>query len=443
MKKLYLSAIMAAMATTAFAIPSPIPTADELPEFDQFDTAIEIPSYADRVIYKYNPETPGTLTTYVKNGDGSIFVSATYYQDSYTLLGGNYGTGPVENVLEGYDYGFAYPMTPDIQYYIAIPLESYNTATEVYFTWDASEITETSITSVTPAPAATSFDYVTNVDIVVQASEGISSFGDVTITYGDTTLPIEGCHLQGPTGRQLLSIAIAAIGQPNYAKMAADAGETSFTINITKLYSNGVPVTENATGNDNVVVEDGNVTLTYAVAQAPTYLADESTWPATFYSYWEKGDEDAIATLVFDQPISKVNQVTVIMAHVVPNDEGSGEQVSNSYIINNVKCDGNKAIIDFSGIEYYGSTRDVTVMVQTVMGENGLPAYMNGSLTLFKYIPYSSEAAPTPGTDAVSTIATELKDAAVYDLNGVKVNGTVDTLPAGIYVINGKKVVIR
>lgn len=443
MKKTLLTSVAVALATSAFAIPSPIPSANELPEFTDFDTEITVPSYADRVIYKFNPETIGVLTFYTQcSGDMPVFLSTTYYSDDYTVLRDQYRGDFVEDLPEGYNFGYATKLTPDNQYYISIPPDNYNYASKVMFTWEALESEPTALTVVTPAPTDASFDYITNNQIIVETSEGVSSFGDITISYNDVTEKIAGNHLSGPPSKYLLVVAIAEIGAPNYAMQAAEAGADSFTITISDLYANGVPVTGNNTGNENITVDNGTVTITYPVAKALNYLPAESTWPSLFYSYWEEGDESAIATLVFDEPVQKVDQVTVTMAQLVQGSEG-GDEVVNSYFVDNITIDGCKVYIDFSGIEYYGNTKTVTVIVMNVTGVSGLPANMGGGNLLFQYLPYTSEVAPeNPGT-SVGSLATDLKDAAIYNVNGVKVNGNVENLPSGLYIINGKKVMVK
>jgi hypothetical protein len=47
-------------------------------------------------------------------------------------------------------------------------------------------------------------------------------------------------------------------------------------------------------------------------------------------------------------------------------------------------------------------------------------------------------------TDGVNSIKVEIvKDNAIYNLNGVKMNVEASKLPAGIYIVNGRKVVLK
>jgi len=46
--------------------------------------------------------------------------------------------------------------------------------------------------------------------------------------------------------------------------------------------------------------------------------------------------------------------------------------------------------------------------------------------------------------DAISAVEQDApEDAAIYTLQGVRLNAPVETLPKGIYIVGGKKVVIK
>lgn len=444
MKKFLLASTLAiAMSAPAFAIPNPIPTASELPEFTQFDTEIPVPSYADRVIYKFTPPSAGVLTAYEKSNDAYVFVGYTYYENNYTVLGGWYGNGPVEELPEGYNLGYAYPMTPDKVYYISLPLESYNRASSVMFTWEGVESQPTAVVSVFPEPTMNElYNYVAYPDIQVRANVPVSSFESVTLSYLDETIvmPKEGYAVfNGSDASQFLQVMVAGEGMINYIKQATEAGAKSITITVKGLCANGVAVTGNETGNNGVSVNNGTVTFSYAVDKAPYYVPEASTWPQTFYSYWKEGSSNGIAKLAFDMPVTSVYRAWVSMARVIPNS--SGETLVDTYDLEPV-VDGNLVYLDFTGVPRPSDTKEVTVIVQTVTGENGLPADMGDfGPTLFKYIPYSSEEAPADGPSVVDTLNSYkegMKD--VYDLNGRKLNP--NEVGKGIYIIDGKKVIM-
>ena len=442
MKKSLLTTAMVALAMPVFAIPNPIPSANELPEFDMFDEVIQVPSYQDRVIYKFTPETAGVLTVYEKANDAYLFVGRTYSQEDYTIIGLWYGSGPVETILDGYDYGFYYEMSPDQQYYIALPLESYCQAKQVYITWEEIEVGDVAITDVFPEPTLEPYDYNMYQEIIVTADQSITSFDKVFFSYLEEEMELpKGSYvgLNGPNDHRILQIKISAIGMTNYAEIAAKAGADNFSIKITGLLAQGVPVTEKDIENPEVLVDNGTVILNYACEEAPSYMASESIWPETFYSYWSTGNPDGIATLVFDQPILSVGSANVVMAYAEPGAVG-GEGEVQSYNIT-PRIDGNKVILDFTGVVRLSDTSQVTVGVENVIGENGLTATMTpGSVGLYKHISYVATEAPEDPS-ALESILKENETQVIYNLNGVKLEK--NKLIPGVYIINGKKVLVK
>lgn len=405
MNKIFTTAILGLMAIPAFAIPNPIPTASELPVFDEFGENITVPSYQDRVIYRYTPSTPGIMTvlSVTKSSDMDLFVSEIYDSSNYTVLAERWHLGTfMDNPPAGYNFGYEYNMTPDQVYYISIPLTSFNSATEVKFLWEEREVSPSAITSILPDPTNDFFyDYLTEQNIVVQADGPMTSFGEVTISYLDQVVPIRGNRKSGPANGEFLTIATADPGSTNYVLPAVEAGADSFTITVKDYKVNGLPVTGNATGIPEVIVEEGTVSFSYKLTKAPAYMASESTWPATFYSSWEKGDPAGMATLVFDQPISFVGEATLIMAAYTLGEIG-GENTARTYPLKPV-VEGNKVIIDFTGTEYIGTTSIVSVFVMNARGENGLPStFEEYNTAMVVQMPFVNEAAPEnpdiPGT---------------------------------------------
>ena len=397
MNKLLTSAIMGLLTVPAFAIPNPIPTASELPDFDQFGVNIQVPSFEDRVIYKFTPDEPGILTvlTVSKSSDIDLFVSEIYDSSNYTVTPERWLLGTFsEDVPEGYNFAYEYSMTPDQVFYISIPLTSFNATSEVKFLWEAVEVNAAAITSILPNPTGDFYyDYLNEQNIVVTADGPMSSFGEVTISYLDETVTIQGNRKSGPTNGEFLTIATADPGATNYVIPAVESGAEVFTITVKDYKVNGVPVTSNETGNPNVVVEDGTVSFSYKITQAPKYLADQSSWPSTFYASWEAGDTKGMATLVFDQPISFVGEATLIMAAYNIGETG-GEIPARTYPLPTI-VDGNKVTIDFTGQNFVGSSDKVTVLMLNVRGVNGLPATFNGYATaMAQQIDFVNEAAP-------------------------------------------------
>lgn len=261
------------------------------------------------------------------------------------------------------------------------------------------------ISSVYPNPGV-QFDYY-NYEIQISGTASITNFGKAYFVYEGNNIQLnteEYPNLvvkNGPPTNEFLQVG--GYGTP-FAKLvddAAEAGATSFDIKIEDVYVGGVIATENNTDNEYVIVDNGTVTISYPVTPAPKYLEDQSTWPSTFYSSWQAGDPAGIATLVYSQPVSSVESVSVIMGQVTQGS--SGETSYATYSIT-PKIEGNKVILDFTGGTYTGSSSTITVNVgQTTNADGTAVKYPEGAV-LFQWLPYKSSAAPEPGPTPGATL---------------------------------------
>lgn len=294
---------------------------------------------------------------------------------------------------------------------------------------------------VDPAPGETAYDYNTYWDIQV-FFDGSVSFDSAEISYGDITETLaKDVYANIIRMNDCIQLVVSNPSYPeNFVKQAVNSGATSFTLTIKGVESDGTALAENKTGNESIVVDNGTVTITYKLEHPAVYLEDESDWPVTFYQYWEAGDESAIATLVFSQPIKDVYEASVVMAEVNPGGTAGGDDL-NSYTLTPVIKD-NKVILDFSGVKRFGSSNKVTVVVTGVRGENGLPAEMSDGLSIFHHMPYLAQEAPSGPNNGVETILQEnLQGKTVYNLKGEKVNQSA--INKGIYIIDGKKTMVK
>lgn len=297
------------------------------------------------------------------------------------------------------------------------------------------------VSSVYPAPSATeAYSYNLYYDITVSASEGITSFGTATFSYNDESVTLEKgdyAGLNGAPDNYFLQLKISTPGLTNYAQMAMEAGAENFKITITDVMCGDTPVTENLTGNDNITVDNGTITLTYKVEAVPVYLPEESYWPLNFYSYWAPGDPNGIAKLVFSKDVVSVYEVDVVMAEVAEGSEGVDDSVDSYNLLDKVSFSGNVMSIDFTGTQYDSFKSKCTVIIKSVYGADGQPAILNGnSVTLYQVLNYLDETAGITSLEAVKEGNNE-----IYNLKGVKVSS--NDLTPGLYIINGKKVLVK
>ena len=304
---------------------------------------------------------------------------------------------------------------------------------------------QVSIKEVYPEPSDKSYDYNTYMEITVTASEGITTFDEATFNYNDKSIILEKntyAGLNGAPDSQFLQLKVSYPGLTNYVKQAVGANADSFTIKITGVMCGDTPVTASSLDNPRVTVDNGTVSLTYPLQAAPTYLPEESVWPDPLYSYYAPGAPGSTATLVFSQPVVSAYESTLVMMEAIDGGSAPGEDVE-SYTIP-YSFDGNRMILDFSDKHFEGTKKTVTVIIRSVDGDNGLPAdFGGGSVTIFQHLSYVNETAPgSSESDGVETILQEdLKGKSVYNLKGEKVDSR--NLEKGIYVINGKKVMVK
>lgn len=271
-----------------------------------------------------------------------------------------------------------------------------------------------SVTKVTPSTDEV-YNYVNTKEIMVTVTGSVTNYSKVTLNYG-TNNSVElsgtpdnkyGVATNGSSTAKFLQIGGASY--PEYVALInqiATSGNDSFQVVIEGLEDTTGPVTTNETGQEGVEVANGTVTLTYGLQEAPNYLPQQSTWPQTIYSYWNKGAASALVTLAFDQEIVSVSDCKMVMGHVEKGSEGGGSFLTEYNLIPNVTVSGTKLMIDLSGVERTGNQNVVTIILSNVVGKNGLQAnFSSGNVvdkTLYQELNYSNTTAPGSDVEEVT-----------------------------------------
>ena len=359
--------------------------------------------------------TKGNYYTYTPTASGPVIFQTDYTGSINNIawaMGGQYGVffafeeytdfymqmNATSGVQESEGWQFIFELTAGKEYIFGYPSD--NSEMTAGFTFEILEeevvLPPSNVSSVQPTPGEV-IDTALYTDIQISSSSGaVTTWGEVTFTYGNESVILNQGAYAGYVTTNGYPEFLQIRNVPELINLASDAGAGSFTITVKDLVAAGVPVTLNETGNSSVTVEDGTVTITYPLESPVKYLAEESTWPATFYNYWEPGDESALATLVFNQNVGSVEEVNVMMGAVDPSQMTGGSGTTYSI---SPQLDGNKVILDFAGVERVDATAgQVTVEVKTVKGENGLTVNfgtLESTSNLYQYIVYKNEAAPT------------------------------------------------
>ena len=218
----------------------------------------------------------------------------------------------------------------------------------------------------------------------------------------------------------------------------ADKG-TDVVIDLKDVTYNGSPVGAGDYSNPYVTINNGNISIIYPKPEFDLDLVS-ATWPEKIYSNMPSG---SVGTLTFNEDIEQGAYTTMTMGSHVFGSAGGGDNPDPSFTIP-TSVSGKTVTVDFSGINFaaesfssLASYKQVTIMVFAIYSEIG-QAYPGGANPYTINITWDN-------TTGVASISTE-KVNNVYDLNGVNVMSTengsdLNNLPAGMYIINGKKVV--
>ena len=379
----------------------------------------------------YYLETPGDYYTYTPQESGIIVFQTRYTGsgsaifDSYSMAGQDfynvyfaYQLYPGDDTtayqldptaaptLESDGWQFLFSGSAGRTYVFGYPSQDTDMKTGFVFQilTDKVEVPPTSITSVEPTPGQM-IDISKNKEVLIKAgSAAIESWGKVTFNYNDQSIELgTGDYASFVTTNgnpQFLQVNLTGnVGDvtTDLLAVATNAGATTIKIIAEEVMAGGVLVTGNDADSDYVTVDNGTVTITYPVGEAATYDSAASTWPEIFYNYWEENDPAGMATLVFSGDIEEVSEASVMMGHIDPTSTG-GENNVTSYSIT-PKIDGNKVILDFTNVTRSASVNEVTVVVSSVVGSNGLTVNFDSGVNLYQYITYKNEAAPEPGEE--------------------------------------------
>ena len=209
--------------------------------------------------------------------------------------------------------------------------------------------------------------------------------------------------------------------------------------------------------------EDGTLTLEYLAPSIPTMLAKE-TVPATFKSFWAKGDKDGIVVLEFDHDLMPVgtkgddgkDQQTAVATLGMGNIEG-GPYYTETLSPDNGKLtiEGNKLMVDLTDslrtIESMGLDQNygtISLKISYVKSADGVNVYSPGQGTFgsFGYtLPYEEVVSNiasefTPATKSsiadVDNIEIYLSDKTAVTYSGVKFAWTADDKAKEVVVAN-------
>lgn len=232
--------------------------------------------------------------------------------------------------------------------------------------------------------------------------------------------------------------------------------ESKCTITLYDINFDGMPLTTSDV--ENVTFADGNLSFQYIFSK-PIQLTN-ATWPKTIYAYWPEGEKAGLATLEFNMNVSTVGKILMVMGRQYYNSAPGGDDADQtpSFEISKYTVDEKTLTIDFTGVNRSVEGYDqVTIFVNGITGENGLElefpmdAYDGSIPVIMNWLPYVNAEYESDGDSddsGIENISSENTVFNVYNMLGAKVMTSYDksqlrNLVPGIYIINGKKTVIK
>lgn len=316
----------------------------------------------------------------------------------------------------------------------------------------ASAFAQATIVDIEPTPGKY-FEYVNYASgFNLLCSPADINIGEATASYTSVDDKQESYTMEWYIALNYMNEPLAAvIGPVNGHPESGDEGKygfawyyeqtkpgTELVVTLTDVTYNGEYVTKGSYENDNVTVEDGTITIKFAKPTTKLTLTS-SKMPTSLYDDMPEGAA-SLGTLVFSDNIENGAYTSMIMGSHTFGATGGGDDPDPDFRIPTT-VSGNTITIDFSGIDFSAlagknlSTYKVaTIMVFGIYNELG-QSYPGGANPYQTTITWDNET----GVVSIEAVNGENE---VYNLNGVKVQASdVNSLPAGIYIINGKKVV--
>ncbi|MCH5242001.1 MAG: hypothetical protein J1F67_06215 [Muribaculaceae bacterium] len=321
------------------------------------------------------------------------------------------------------------------------------------FTFTLAELTGVAIVEVTPTPGM-SFDYAGDYGAGV-----LLSFDPKSVEFDHAYITYTPAGTESEVTEELINVdgQIGENGQYEYTEgywkfqavslyFARAAKGTDLTLTLTNVNYNGIQITESTLDNDAVVVEDGNVSITW-VRPAVDMAIVEQSWPTMIYSSSPAGDSSMIATITFNEDVVSKPSASMVFG---TQYWGAGSSGDNPDPGMDLPCsvDGATITVDFSGINFgalYNSGskvyNNITVFIGNIVGADG-QKFIDQNPGIAQNISYQNSPAPE-GPSSVSTLEKEKESNSIYNLNGVKVDNNINNLSKGVYIINGKKVIVK
>lgn len=363
--------------------------------------------------YTFQPQQSGNIIVQT-NYDGKYEavgydMTCFFFMVDYSRFSGEgtyaYCVAQIKPVIEDGGYQFLFHVDAGRNYVFGYGMNNL-TSLDFSVAYDEEVMIPATMTYCLPVPGTT-FDLGSgNNDITMEFDQTIISVGSVSFDYTDKegneqSIPIRHAAEFGWMATEnLLSVNIGPSN--NIFKTAKENADTDkpFYIVCKKVMGGAGPVgyanLYNG-GNEYVTITgDGDFTLEYEFIDNVSLVS--AVFPETFYSYWEPGSPDGMATLTFDGPVNMRSAVMSLTMGTHALEVVGGDFPDPAFKVDySMNEDKTVVTLNFTGVDYSKPLtkeyKTVTLIITGVTGENGLTAFLgpDGSNIITKVFPYVNE----------------------------------------------------
>lgn len=368
---------------------------------------------ANSPVYVFTPEESGILYVQWSNpygGDNKAYDTGIVWGSQQYFLWNDYACSePTPSISVSNGNGQGWLVTFNVEagenYYLHL---STVYEWQCVFTMQAGATMEPSIVDINPTPGSAydvvNYRYYWN----MTTAPTNATIDKIELTYvpanapaTTTTIEVSGTVDRSPSGE----LQIPADELVSRLEANEIAPETVITFTLYGLKVGDKYVSQSLMDNDAVVIgENGTVKISYSYG-TPIKLVS-AKFPDPFLKAWERGDQAGIATLVYDQDIYSVGEVSVSQGHQIYGTPSGDDVYSQVVPEQNVTVKGNTITIDFTNISWMmpAGTTEVTVTVNGPTGVNKLPASYDGYPVLQEYIRFTTDGSADIPDPLISNI---------------------------------------
>ncbi len=341
---LRLCLLLGALLTTSNAFAGYFNGTDEELILEKEYVLTNLASVNFRQYYYFTPEADGTLSIDCSWGLFTRYFDNTYDRDEKEMGDHAYGAddGGFTNDANGVSHKSEMTVTAGVTYYVAYSSSAANDATFTAHLYTSSDTPEITFLSPEEGDVLEINDDGAVYGNITMAFNRSVEMGTITLYAGDPDNPVYQRGMGRTNQNGLYVVNVREFLYLWLSEGYINKGDEVW-ITIEDVYAIGDPTC--------LYNGDGLIELHWKAPKCPVGLVS-ATWPEEFLSWWDEGDERALATLVFEDDLATYDGTPAQTAFVYVqfgDREAEDGFYQETLKTDKISVDGNVMTIDFSG----------------------------------------------------------------------------------------------